>query len=134
MKKLTLLLLIFLTIKYSSQTTVFKVENRYKQTIFKVTDVDLHYHSGVVISGFATSSFYYFINRPLLATVVGGLVGTGIGVFKEKVWDGAWHNGKESLNDMAYTSAGSFVVMLHFNICINSMRPRKEKTINPPNP
>lgn len=128
MKKL-LTILTFITLQCASQTTVFKINNPINNKDIKVTDIDLHYHSGVLISGFATSSFYYFIDRPLIATFVGALVGTAAGVVKEKVWDGAMHKGTDSMNDMVYTSAGSLVVMVHFNIYVNSARVRKPKTI-----
>ncbi len=133
MKKL-ILLFAFVAINCSAQTTMFEIKNSHQQTVFKITDVDAHYHSGVALSGWGASSFYYLTNRPLLSSIVGAVFGTTCGILKEKVWDGAWHNGVDNPTDMIWTGSGSFVVVLHFNVYIMSTPVREDKKAKPTDP
>ncbi len=123
-KLITITLILFCISGAYSQTPYFSIRNNNGQVIYKVTDLDIHYHSGIALAGLGASTVYYFTERPILASFAGAIFGTGIGLFKEKIWDGAWHNGVDSRDDAGFTAGGAFSIIFHFNIYIDKKRKK----------
>lgn len=124
MKKALSIILILLALVAPAQTIVKTFTVGSKK--INITDFDLHYHAGIAISGWASSSFYYITKRQVLSSFLGACVGTAAGIAKEEIWDRQMHRGTPSFKDKAATWAGSFFVMLPFNIIIAEHRKKKE--------
>lgn len=124
MKKALSIILILTSLIAPAQTVVKTFTVGSKK--INITDFDLHYHAGIAISGWASSSLYYITKRQVLSSFVGACFGTAVGIAKEEVWDRQMHRGTPSLKDKAATWAGSFCVMLPFNIIIGEHKRRQE--------
>lgn len=73
---------------------------------YKITDKDMHDQAGMIISGWASSSVYYWELRPWLSMGAGiGAAGT-IGVGKEVIWDNWLGKGTPDPHDAGSTIFG----------------------------
>lgn len=126
MLRFIFIFLISLSLNLHSQSTIKTLYYNGKP-VYRITDFDLHYHGGILVSGFVSSSIYYYNRKPLLSSFIGALVGTAVGIAKEEIWDRKWHNGIPSNRDKIATSAGSFFVMLPFNFVIHELVERNDK-------
>lgn len=97
------------------------------QSKYKPTDEDYHYHAGMFVSGLAGSTIYFFTGKNLLSNFLGSLIGTGIGIGKEEVYDRLLKMGTPSNMDKINTGRGSFTMCIYSTIYINHLEKRAAK-------
>lgn len=104
--KYVLIILLFLTMNVSSQ--------------IKMKDDTKHFYSGFVISVGCAEITNQLIDRPTISSIIGSLIGSSVGIFKEEIYDKRMHRGVYSKSDMAMTAWGSvcggMVVRVHFDL------------------
>lgn len=73
---------------------------------YKITDKDMHDQAGMIISGWASSSVYYWELKPWLSVGAGIGAATTIGVAKEIIWDTWLGKGTPDPHDAGATIFG----------------------------
>lgn len=113
MKKL-LLILIFIPLFFLNQTG------------YKITDKDKHDQAGMLISGLAGSSCYYFTERPWLSCGAGFAAAITAGIGKE-LYDKYSKNGTPDIWDAVSTGFGGARMFIILRIGINENEKHRLK-------
>lgn len=110
---------------------IFFYTSMFSQTIlgYKITDKDYHDQAGMVISGLAGSSAYFFDIKPFASCSIGfgaaGLAAAG----KEIVWDLWLKNGNPDFWDGFSTCFGGLRMAVFLRIGINVNENKRLKLI-----
>lgn len=104
-------------------------------TLFK-DDNTLHVQAGINTCNFIASSSQLFQYTFCKKVKTGISLGIGLGgtiivsSFKERIWDGKWHNGDQSVRDELNTDWGGVIGCATFTIGYDIYRKKEQKYLD----